>query len=35
VTGDVTSGYTVSLAVGVDTTTPSAGSAPGGASPSR
>jgi protocatechuate 3,4-dioxygenase beta subunit len=31
VTGDVTSGYTVSLSVGVDTTTtPRAGSAPGG-----
>ena len=36
VTGDVTSGYNVSLAVGVDTTTtPSAGSAPGGRPPSR
>jgi protocatechuate 3,4-dioxygenase beta subunit len=34
VTGDVTSGYNVSLAVGVDTTTtPSAGSAPGGGPP--
>jgi protocatechuate 3,4-dioxygenase beta subunit len=36
VTGDATSGYNVSLAVGVDTTTtPSAGSAPGGRPPSR
>jgi protocatechuate 3,4-dioxygenase beta subunit len=36
VTGDVTNGYNVSLAVGVDTTTtPSAGSAPGGRPPSR
>jgi protocatechuate 3,4-dioxygenase beta subunit len=36
VTGDVTSGYNVSLAVGVDTTTtPSAGGAPGGRPPSR
>ncbi len=36
VTGDVGSGYTVSLAVRVDTrTTPSAGGGPGGAPPSR
>jgi hypothetical protein len=42
VTGDVTNGFSVSLAVGVDTTTtPTAGSAPaggggpGGAPPSR
>lgn len=36
VTGDVTGGYTVSLAVRVDTrTTPSAGSGPGGTPPSR
>lgn len=34
VTGDVASGYTVTLAVGVDTTTESAGG-PGGAPPSR
>ncbi|MEU0463059.1 intradiol ring-cleavage dioxygenase [Amycolatopsis sp. NPDC006131] len=36
VTGDVTGGYTVSLAVRVDTqTTPSAGAGPGGTPPSR
>ena len=36
VTGDVGSGYTVTLAVGVDTsTTPSGGGAPGGPPPSR
>jgi len=36
VSGDVTSGFTVSLTVGVDTTTtPSGGGAPGGAPPSR
>ncbi len=36
VTGDVDSGYTVTLAVGVDTsTTPSGGGAPGGPPPSR
>ena len=36
VTGDVTSGYNVSLAVGVDTTTtPTAGGGPGGPPPSR
>ncbi|MBE1497578.1 protocatechuate 3,4-dioxygenase beta subunit [Amycolatopsis lexingtonensis] len=36
VTGDVTSGYTVTLKVGVDTTTtPAAGGGPGGPPPSR
>ncbi len=35
VTGDVASGYTVTLAVGVDTTTEPAGGGPGGAPPSR
>jgi hypothetical protein len=36
VTGDVTSGYRVALAVGVDTTTePAGGGAPGGPPPSR
>ena len=36
VTGDVTSGYNVSLAVGVDTTTtPTGGGGPGGRPPSR
>jgi hypothetical protein len=34
VTGDVDSGYTVTLAVGVDTTTPSGGQLPGDGAPS-
>ncbi len=33
VTGDVTSGYTVTLAVGVDTTTTPTGGVPGGGAP--